>query len=335
MPIFCVLKKKMCCVLKEKLSLISTKNMKVSEEFSKIMKDFVSDMKSSFPEYAPIILKYESNLEYLHAYCVNVYPSKFVDILYKSEDLFDAGNQTEFLPGISFSFIWHYEDLSLKNKNMIWNYLQMLMITLVGEFHVEPKPDDDQLLETLQSKEFSDKLAETITSLQMNFQSQKPSSQTSQPFEELMDTKLAHLAKEIAEETTADFQEGLEDIKDVNGVFQHIMKDPTKLLNIVKNVGEKLDNKMKSGDLNEAEILSEATTLMNKMKDIPGMDNIQEMMKKMAPTIKQQQHKQQQHKQQQQKRRSKPNISDNQYLNQLYDEMIRQQKQRTELEKTL
>ena len=43
------------------------------------------------------------------------------------------------------------------------------------------------------------------------------------------------------------------------------------MMDLVKNVGSKLDNKIKSGDIKESELMQEATELMSKMKDMPGI----------------------------------------------------------------
>ena len=53
-------------------------------------------------------------------------------------------------------------------------------------------------------------------------------------------------------------------------------------MGLIKNVGDKLDSKLKSGELKESEMIKEATELMNKMKDMPGMGNIQSMLSKMG-----------------------------------------------------
>ena len=53
-------------------------------------------------------------------------------------------------------------------------------------------------------------------------------------------------------------------------------------MGLVKTVGDKLDGKMKSGELKESELIAEATDIMNKMKNMPGMDNIQAMLSKMG-----------------------------------------------------
>jgi spore coat protein CotH len=53
-------------------------------------------------------------------------------------------------------------------------------------------------------------------------------------------------------------------------------------MGLVKTVGDKLDTKIKAGDLKESELIAEATEMMNKMKNMPGMGNIQSMLSKMG-----------------------------------------------------
>ena len=98
----------------------------------------------------------------------------------------------------------------------------------------------------------------------------------------LLDGKLGKLAKEIAEETAAELNFDAEGATSVNDVFQSLFKNPGKLMNLVKNVGGKLDDKIKSGEIKESEIMEEASGLLGKMKDVPGMGDIQSMMKKMG-----------------------------------------------------
>lgn len=90
----------------------------------------------------------------------------------------------------------------------------------------------------------------------------------------MMGGKLGQLAKEIAEETAVDFNMDTENIGSVNDVFKGLFKNPTKLMGLVQNVGSKLDNKLKSGDMNETELLKEASEIMTKMKDMPGMQSM-------------------------------------------------------------
>jgi hypothetical protein len=98
----------------------------------------------------------------------------------------------------------------------------------------------------------------------------------------MLSGKLGDLAKEIAEETANDLNINTDDITDVKDVFQNIFKNPGKLMGMVKNVGDKLDSKIKSGDIKESELIAEASEIMNKMKNMPGMGDIQGMLSKMG-----------------------------------------------------
>ena len=99
---------------------------------------------------------------------------------------------------------------------------------------------------------------------------------------EMMNGKLGNLAKEIAEETANDMDIDMNNSESVNDVFQQLFKQPTKLMSLVKNVGSKLDEKMKSGDIKESELLEEANSIIQKMKDMPGMGNMKEFFSKMG-----------------------------------------------------
>jgi vancomycin resistance protein YoaR len=98
----------------------------------------------------------------------------------------------------------------------------------------------------------------------------------------MLDGKLGRLAKEIAEETANDLNLDMDNMTDMKGVFDKLIKNPTKLMGLVKNVGDKIDNKIKSGELKESELISEATEMMNKMKNMPGMGDIQTLLQKMG-----------------------------------------------------
>ena len=105
----------------------------------------------------------------------------------------------------------------------------------------------------------------------------------------LLNGKIGNLAKEIAEETAKEFEFDFEDLgqqsgenMNMNKVFQKLFKNPGKLMSMVKNVGKKLDDKFKSGDIKESEIMQEASELLNKMKDMPGMNNIGNIFNQMG-----------------------------------------------------
>ena len=101
----------------------------------------------------------------------------------------------------------------------------------------------------------------------------------------ILNGKIGKLAKEIAEETAADLNLDMESETSMKGVFQQLLKNPGKLSGIIKTVGSKLDSKLKSGELKESEIMQEASELMAKMKNMPGMNNLASMLSKMGMNV--------------------------------------------------
>jgi hypothetical protein len=298
----------------------------IPEEFTKIMKDFVSDIINTFPEYQPIIDKWwkpknfddvedvETRNEFIVAdaqekmltlftYCINVYPERFFDILYQKEEIFskDSTVNTDFLPGISFKYLWQC-DITAKTRETIWKYLQMILISVVGSVNnKEAFGDTSKLFEAINEDEFKQKLEETMEGMQGIFENIGKSGEDKSSEEEsghginmpsaddihshitgMMGGKLGDLAREIAEEQAQNLDIDMEGVTDAKGVFQKLFSNPGKLMNMVKSVSDKLDARMRSGELNKNDLMSEASEMLNKMKNVPGMPNIQEMLGKMG-----------------------------------------------------
>lgn len=102
----------------------------------------------------------------------------------------------------------------------------------------------------------------------------------------LFEGKIGTLAKEMAEEISGEFSDILgEDINDVRStqdVIQKLMKNPKKIMDLMKTVGSKLDQKMKSGEISREEIMKEAGDLFGKMKGMGGQDQFNDMFKNLA-----------------------------------------------------
>ena len=299
----------------------------IPEEFTKVIKDFVMDIKSTFPEVSPLINKWWkdksvfSNIEkederekayleaesksimFLFKFCQKKFPPRFFEILYQNEDLFkeDSALDTEFLPHIHFKNLWQFE-ISQKTRDTIWKYLQLILFSLVGSIdNREAFGDTAKLFEAINEDEFKSKLEETMEQMSGLFEKSEAEKSESEKdslpnlgknmprandihehITGMLDGKLGKLAKEIAEETAANLNIEMENVTDMKSVFNNLIKNPSKLMGLVKSVGDKLDSRIKSGEIKESELMAEATEIMNKMKDMPGMENIQSMMSKMG-----------------------------------------------------
>jgi hypothetical protein len=303
----------------------------IPDEFVKVIKDFVGDLKTTFPEYDSLIGKWwknkstfdyieneeernkailaaeESSTKILFSFCQKKLPPRFFDILYKNEDIFkeDYEGDTEFLPHIHFKSLWQF-DISQATRDTIWKYLQLITFSIVGSINDKDAfGDTAKLFEAINQDEFKNKLEEALSQMQGIFDMSGNFGQTGESeggengpnfnmgdipnandihdhISGMLDGKLGKLAKEIAEETAQDLNMDMENVTDMKDVFQKLVKNPTKLMGLVKTVGDKLDTKIKSGDIKESELIAEATEMMNKMKNMPGMGNIQSMLNKMG-----------------------------------------------------
>jgi hypothetical protein len=297
----------------------------VPEEFAKVLRDFVGDLRVTFPEYETFIAKWwkdkdhfnyieeetERNEAYeksqrdsciiLFDFCQKKFPPRFFDILYKNDEMFkeESDIDTEFLPKIHFKNLWQC-DISDKTRETIWKYLQLITFSIVGTLeNKDAFGDTAKLFEAINADEFKTKLEETMSHMQNLFDSSgnlgsenlgeglnmddiPDPTQIHDHITGMLDGKLGQLAREIAEETAAELNMDFENTTDMKDVFQKMMKNPAKLMGLVKNVGSKLDDKIKSGDIKETELFAEATDIMNKMKSMPGMGNIQSMLSKMG-----------------------------------------------------
>jgi|Laugresubdmm15sn_1035100.scaffolds.fasta_scaffold00062_20 hypothetical protein len=304
----------------------SEEKREIPDEFTKIIKDFVLDIVNTFPEYQPIIDKWwkpqefkdivdpesrnaailtdaQQKLKGLFDHCIRVFPERFFDILYKKTEIFASDSQvnTEFLPGISFKYLWQC-DISDNTRETIWKYLQMVLICIIGSVHNKDAfGDTSKLFDAINEDEFKGKLEETLGNMQNIFENMgkdnngESSGDDSAPnvnipsaddiqghLNSMMGGKLGNLAREIAEETSQNLNMDMDDVTDVKGVIQKLFSNPGKLMGLVKNVSEKLDSRMKSGEISQTELMTEASEMMNKMQNMPGMGNIQEMLGKMG-----------------------------------------------------
>jgi hypothetical protein len=101
----------------------------------------------------------------------------------------------------------------------------------------------------------------------------------------LFDGKIGSLAKEMAEEISGDFvdlvDEDMKNATDPKDIIQKLMKNPKKVMDLMKKVSTKLDTKLQNGEISKEELMKEAGDIFSKMKDAGGMDQFKDMFEKM------------------------------------------------------
>ena len=299
-----------------------------------LLKDFVSDMLTSFPEIRDSLESYvvdslladsydnEHMIAFVN-YIKEIYPPRFFDILYKNDEIFneDSDVNTYFLPGINFKDIWHLSDITDSIKETIWKYLQVLLLSVINDVSSHDSfGDTAKLFEAINEDDFKTKLQETMNTLQeamgengifgtesnedredgkensdhdsssSSSRSGGPTGMPDLPLPEeihdhingLLQGNLGRLATEIAEETAEEFDLDMDGVNSVNDVFQKMFRDPGKIMGLVKNIGAKLDSKIKEKKMSQADLMKEATDMMSKMKDMPGVGNLSSMFRNMG-----------------------------------------------------
>jgi hypothetical protein len=291
----------------------------VPEEFKKVMNDFIRDLLITFPEYSPLIKKWwrteedyshiegdeerqkafeesqSKSLKILFKFCKKKLPPRFLDMVYKNEEMFGetSDTDTEFLPHIHFRNLWQC-NITEKTKDIIWKYLQLLLFSIVGalEGREDVFGETAKLFEALDSDDFKTKLTETLgdmkkffdVDLSGNVNGSMSSADLPNPEEihahvqSMMNGKLGKLAMEIAEEATTNLGDDFSDATNVQDVFQKLIKNPTKLTSLIGKISNKLDDKIKSGEIKESELMEEATELFGKMKNVPGFGGLDSIM---------------------------------------------------------
>jgi hypothetical protein len=101
----------------------------------------------------------------------------------------------------------------------------------------------------------------------------------------LFDGKIGSLAKELAEELSGEvmdmFDDGEGEVKSTGDILKKMMKNPKQIMELVKKISSKLDNKMKNGNISQEELMKEAGDLLSKMKGMGNGKEFQDMMKGM------------------------------------------------------
>ena len=215
-------------------------------------------------------------------------------------EIFSPESETNvmFLPDVDFKLLFNCAGVSEGTKTSIWKYLQLLLFTVLGSMKDTTNFGDTlDMFESMNETDLQDKMKETMEGLEDFFKGIGPSSEDgSLPSEHgslpkgfklpkpeiiqehmkiLMDGKLGKLAKELTEEFTGDLKDVFdenEDTKDksIKEIMAQLMKDPKKLMGIMKKITDKLQHKMQSGDISQDELMKEVATLVEKFKEMGG-----------------------------------------------------------------
>lgn len=238
----------------------------VPEKFCSILRDFIRDLTGTFPELlekpylsdlaTKPVEEVQPQYDIVFQHILSTLPPAFLDVLNQNETLFSK--PFIFLPDVDFSVLWN-DRITSTTKDIIWKYLKLILISTMEHMN---KDVADLLNE--------DKLKQMIDEMSKGTNKED----ISEKFKGLIDGKIGNLAKEIAAETVGENPD--------EDTIRNLMSSPSSITDLMGTVGEKITSKINSGELKESELLEEATQMLSKLKDMPGMGQFEAMFSKLG-----------------------------------------------------
>ena len=111
----------------------------VPEAFLKAVLDMTADLGVAFPEYAGAWARWspgagDADMREAYMHCRGAFAGHlFFEVLYKNAAIFEAGSgvNTEFLPGVQFRELFLDAGVSDNTREALWRHLQAVMFTVV------------------------------------------------------------------------------------------------------------------------------------------------------------------------------------------------------------
>lgn len=241
-----------------------------------------SDYKETLEDYYKDLLETEScnDDKYIKRFMRKIAEhKKFVSE--KNEELFN--DSILLLKNVDFHELWNSEGMTEEYKNTIWEYIQTLYV--LGETIISDSDKIKNLVENFKkirnneevntNDEEDSELINMIKNLSENQEKENPL------FDEsiLENGLIGGLAKELAEDINLeDLNLNISENSDnLNDVFSNLLSgdNPMNFMNLIQNVGQKIQTKLESADLDQGKLMEEAQTMMGMLgNNNPLFDNL-------------------------------------------------------------
>jgi len=272
-----------------------------TEKFNYYLSVFLKEMTTIFPEYQENINTHYGDLlnsesescnseKYVKGYMTVIKPYHS-QIATKDDKIFKGVDSINLLQSIDFREVWT-KDINDNTRENIWKYLQTLIV--IGKKVVGDDNEIDSLLEKFKTdavesvennKESSDNGEDEMLSMLKNM-----STLTQDPEESLPDTSESEMKNlfeggiisDIAKELTTELDlENLDmgDPKNMNEAFANLMGGgggggQNNFFNLITKVGEKIQNKVQNGEVQQGDLMKEAQKMMGGLKNPEKIANI-------------------------------------------------------------
>ena len=236
----------------------------MSFEVSKILKECLDDMRTEFPSVAPVLdAKYTEPIDYpaeVERFKILVQPH-FMAVIKKDDGLFK--DRQEFLRGIDFAELYNNRDVSEKQKEALWNYTRMfLMSSYLGSDIMETVKG---LWSKFTGKDSTDEVDEIL-------KDESTQNGLQDLLETLKETRIFKLGMEVMENLNVEAL-GLDsiDFTDIPALLE-MVKNPEHPVTkkAIGSVQKIIEQKMRTGSLKKEDFVREIEMLKEKFKHSLG-----------------------------------------------------------------
>jgi hypothetical protein len=244
-----------------------------SDAFTTVICDLVADLATTFPEYTPLVAKWwkpegqgrENSIKFIRKFCTTQMSPLFLNIMYRDEASLQA---LEVLPRIYFKDLWLNSDAD--TQEVLWKYLGLIVVCVSqgGDSNVAAEEALRNFADSINPEELQAKLEEAVRGLPPGDQDQEDT--VKRLLEPFLGGKLGKMALEMVDEMKEDF-EGLAESASMQDALKAVTQNPQKLMGLAKKMNAKMDQKIKAGEISESEIRQEATEMLGRFQDMPGI----------------------------------------------------------------
>ena len=255
------------------------------EKFNFYLKSFLGELVTIFPEYKEKIDCEYSEVLGAESLTVDTYVKEYMDsvtpyhsdIAQKNDKLFLGENELRFLRNLDFRELWT-KDLSDSTRENVWKYLQTLYV--LGRKIVASDDDVNEMLNELNSNDEETLKNHQKEMMDMIENMSKITDENRANNSEVEDLFNNGIISDIAKELTTELDLEKLDMgnpQNMNEAFSNIMGGGggNNFFNLISKVGEKIQNKVESGQINQGDLISEAQKMMG------GLRNPEQMAKSM------------------------------------------------------
>ena len=269
------------------------------EKFNFYLTNFLTELNTVFPEYNEIFVKHYSDIfpqandkttnsdKYVKDFMSNI-KDYTKQVAQKDDSIFKGEKEINFLLGLDFRNLW-IKDINEKTRESIWKYLQTLYV--IGKKVVGEDDEINELLNKFTSqtgdstqeemmkniKNETDEMMNMFKNLSQIEQNPDLPDTSENDMKNLFEGGvISDIAKELTNELNLDNLD-MGEPKNINEAFANLMgggNGNKGFFDLVTKVGEKIQNKVQNGEVNQNDLMNEAQKMMGGLKDPNKMANI-------------------------------------------------------------